>query len=316
MAETLTLKGTLKGHTDWVTSIATPLDNSDTILSSSRDKSIIVWNLSRDETNYGVPRRRLTGHGHFVQDVVISSDGQFALSGSWDGTLRLWDLNTGATTRRFVGHTKDVLSVAFSVDNRQIVSGSRDRTIKLWNTLGECKYTIQDSEAHTGWVSCVRFSPVTSNPIIVSGGWDKMVKVWNLTNCKLRTNLVGHTGYINTVTVSPDGSLCASGGKDGVAMLWDLAEGKRLYSLDAGDIIHSLTFSPNRYWLCAATQSGIKIWDLESKSIVDELKPEFPNMGKKTQIPYCTSLNWSADGSTLYSGYTDGNIRVWGVGRV
>lgn len=125
MAETLTLKGTLKGHSDWVTSIATPLDNSDTILSSSRDKSIIVWNLSRDETNYGVPRRRLTGHGHFVQDVVISSDGQFALSGSWDGTLRLWDLNTGATTRRFVGHTKDVLSVAFSVDNRQIVSGSR-----------------------------------------------------------------------------------------------------------------------------------------------------------------------------------------------
>lgn len=63
-------------------------------------------------------------------------------------------------------------------------------------------------------------------------------------------------------------------------------------------------------------QSGIKIWDLESKSIVDELKPDFPNMGKKTQIPYCTSLNWSADGSTLYSGYTDGNIRVWGVGRV
>lgn len=56
----------------------------------------------------------------FLQDVVISSDGQFALSGSWDGTLRLWDLNTGITTRRFVGHTKDVLSVAFSVDNRQV----------------------------------------------------------------------------------------------------------------------------------------------------------------------------------------------------
>ena len=39
------------------------------------------------------------------------------------------------------------------------------------------------------------------------------VQVWNLTNCKLRANLQGHTGYINTVTVSPDGSLCASGGK-------------------------------------------------------------------------------------------------------
>jgi WD40 repeat protein len=59
--------------------------------------------------------------------------------------------------------------------------------------------------------------------------------------------------------------------KDGVAMLWDLAEGKRLYSLDAGDIIYALCFSPNRYWLCAATQSCVKIWDLESKSIVGEV---------------------------------------------
>lgn len=76
------------------------------ILSSSRDKSVIMWTLTRQEGTYGYPRRALTGHGHFVQDVVISSDGQFALSGSWDGTLRLWDLNTGTTTRRFVGHTK------------------------------------------------------------------------------------------------------------------------------------------------------------------------------------------------------------------
>eukprot|EP00270_Netrium_digitus_P008890 TRINITY_DN268_c0_g1_i1.p1 TRINITY_DN268_c0_g1~~TRINITY_DN268_c0_g1_i1.p1 ORF type:complete len:360 (+),score=57.93 TRINITY_DN268_c0_g1_i1:116-1081(+) len=320
MVEQLSLRGTLKGHSDWVTSIACPLDNSDMILSSSRDKSVILWSLTREDAgstgNYGFPRRRLTGHGGFVQDVVISSDGQFALSGSWDGTLRLWDLNSGTTTRRFVGHSKDVLSVAFSVDNRQIVSGSRDKSIKLWNTLGECKYTIQDQEAHTGWVSCVRFSPVNTHPIIVSGGWDRVVKVWNLTNCKLRTNLLGHSGYINTVTVSPDGSLCASGGKDGVAMLWDLAEGKRLYSLDAGDIIHALCFSPNRYWLCAATQTCIKIWDLESKSLVDVLVPEdFATKYKKAQMPYCVSLNWSADGTTLYSGYTDGHIRVWTVGR-
>ncbi len=50
------------------------------------------------------------------------------------------------------------------------------------------------------------------------------MKVWNLSNCKLRTNLVGHKGYVNTVTISPDGSLCASGGRDGTAMLWDLTE--------------------------------------------------------------------------------------------
>jgi guanine nucleotide-binding protein subunit beta-2-like 1 protein len=248
-----------------------------------------------------------------VSDVIISSDGQFALSGSWDGTLRLWEIASGRTTRRFVGHSKDVMSVAFSVDNRQIVSGSRDKTIKLWNTLGECKYTISE-EGHTEWVSCVRFSPAPQAPVIVSAGWDKLVKVWSLTNCKLSTNLIGHTGYLNTVTVSPDGSLCASGGKDGVAMLWDLNEGKRLYSLPAGDIINALVFSPNRYWLCAATTTSIKIWDLESKIVVDDLVPDFPALGKTAIVPYCTSLAWSADGSVLYSGYTDGKIQAWHVG--
>lgn len=107
---------------------------------------------------------------------MISSDGAYALSASWDKTLRLWELSTGQTTRRFVGHTGDVLSVSFSADNRQIVSGSRDRSIKLWNTLGDCKFTITD-KGHTEWVSCVRFSPNPQNPVIVSAGWDKLVKV-------------------------------------------------------------------------------------------------------------------------------------------
>jgi len=318
-SETLVLKGILKGHNGWVTSIATTPETSDMILSGSRDKTVIVWNLTKEGelASYGQPRRSLKGHSHFVEDVVISSDGQFALTCSWDHTLRLWDLNTGLSTRRFVGHNKDVLSVAFSADNRQIVSGARDKTIKLWNTLGECKYTIEEG-GHSEWVSCVRFSPNIANPLIVSGGWDKMVKVWNLTNCKLITNLIGHTGYINTVTVSPDGSLCASGGKDGTAMLWDLNEGKHLYSLDAGNVIHSLVFSPNRYWLCAATQTCIKIWDLESKSIVTDLNSNAPDFfvsqgNAKPQAPACVSLAWSADGTTLFAGYTDDMIRVWEV---
>jgi len=331
--------GCLKGHGGWVTALATTHQNDEVLVSASRDKSLIVWKLTRGEgeglddddtdgVQYGYPQKLLAGHTHFVEDVIISRDGSFCLSGSWDGTLRLWELETGKTARVFVGHDKDVLSVAFSADNRQIVSGSRDKTIKLWNTLGECKFTITD-DCHTEWVSCVRFSPQPLKvvdasgapkqiPLVVSCGWDKLVKVWNLSDCKLKNNLVGHTGYLNTVTVSPDGSLCASGGKDGQLMLWSLQEdGRFLYKLDAGDVIHALVFSPNRYWLCAATSSCIKIWDLETKIVVDELKPEFPAGGKKrVQTPYPISLCWSHNGTTLFSGYTDSVIRVWGVGGI
>lgn len=126
-AENLVLRGTLKGHSDWVTSLATTPEDPNLLLSSSRDKSVIAWQLthsSSDDDSYGYARRALRGHSHFVSDVVISSDGAFALSASWDSELRLWDIASGKTTRRFVGHDKDVLSVAFSVDNRQIVSGT------------------------------------------------------------------------------------------------------------------------------------------------------------------------------------------------
>jgi len=319
MGESMVLKegGVLKGHSGRINCVATTQEASNMLLTGGRDKKVVIWNLSReDPTQYGFPYKSLEGHAHFVEDIVISSDGQFALSSSWDTTLRLWDLVNARTTRRFLGHTKDVLSVAFSADNRQIVSGSRDKTIKLWNTLGECKYTIdeQQADAHTDWVSCVRFSPNTQIPIIVSAGWDRMVKVWNLSDCRLRNNLKGHTGYINTVAVSPDGSLCASGGKDTTAMLWDLNEGKHLYSLDGEDIINALAFSPTRYWLCAGTDSGIIIWDLESKRQVTKLGSDYPDFrpmqGKNCA---CTSLAWSADGSTLFGGYSDGMVRVWSI---
>merc|ERR1711976_1129308 len=310
------LRGTLQGHNGAITSIATNRDTPDVLISASRDKTIISWTLndtSSADDAAGVPKRSLQGHSHFVEDVVLSSDGAFALSCSWDRTLRLWDLKTGETTKTFVGHEKDVLSVAFSADNRQIVSGSRDRSLKLWNTLGECKGTIgtKKNNSHTEWVSCVRFSPNTANPLIVSCGWDKDVKVWDLKSFELKYTLHGHTGYVNSVAVSPDGSICASGGKDGVAMLWDLNEGSHLYSLNVGSVINALEFSPSKYWLCAATDKCIRIWDLETRTAVCDLTDfvASPTYGKRK--PPCTCLAWGADGRTLYAGYADHIIRVW-----
>ena len=290
--------------------MATSAENPDVLISGSRDRTILVWQLTRGADSYAFAHRSLQGHSHFVEDIAVSSDGQFCLSASSDSTLRLWNLTTGQTEKRFIGHQKDVLSVAFSADNRQIVSGSRDKTIKLWNTLGECKYTITD-KCHDGWVSCVRFSPSNTQPLLVSCGWDKLVKIWTLTSCTLRANLPGHQGYLNTVTVSPDGSLCASGGKDGQAILFDLFEAKKLYALNAdGAVINALCFSPSRYWLCAATTPAIIIWDLESKQVVDEITLP-PPIGKRATPTYCTSLCWSSDGSTLFAGFTDSKIRVY-----
>lgn len=60
----------------------------------------------------------LTGHSHFVSDLALSNENCYAVSSSWDKTLRLWDLRAGKTSRKFYGHTKEVFTVAFSPDNR------------------------------------------------------------------------------------------------------------------------------------------------------------------------------------------------------
>ncbi|KAI3883105.1 hypothetical protein MKX03_012505 [Papaver bracteatum] len=270
MAETLILHGTLVDHNDMVTAIACLIDNLNMIVSSSRDKSILVWTLNEKEGNYGVPKFRLT------------------VSGSWDGELRLWDLSTGVTAHTFI--------VAFATDNTEIVSASRDRSIKVWNTLGECKHTIQDGDSHTNCVSCVRFIPETLEPTIVSASWDKTVKLWNLTNCTLRNNLAGHGGHVRALF--PFHLMVRYVQVVVLMMLFCFRIWLRVrnwISLDAGGMIHGLCFNPNRYCLCAAIEEVVKIWDLETRSRF-----------------YCSSVNWSSDGSSLFTGYTNGTIRVWG----
>ncbi|KAJ3424864.1 receptor for activated protein kinase c rack1 [Anaeramoeba flamelloides] len=313
----LILKCVLEGHNGWVTSIATTPENPNMFVTSSRDKTLLVWNINEEQVSgyqedYAFPVKSLHGHSHFVEDVTISSDGMFALSGSWDKTLRLWDLTTGKCTQQFIGHTGDVLSVTFSAENRQILSSSRDKTVRLWNTLGKCKYVIEDKSSHNDWVSSVRFSPLLKSTTFVSSSWDKTVKMWNLNGCKLEKNLYGHTEQVNCVEMSPDGSLCASGGKDGKAILWDLEKQAGLKVLDVGEEVNALSFSPNRFWLATASRNGIKIWQLQQDYLLAELNDTF-KVGKKGIKPRPISLAWSHDGNTLFVGYTDNKIRVWAV---
>jgi guanine nucleotide-binding protein subunit beta-2-like 1 protein len=310
---TISYGGQLKGHRDWVTSLACPQvsDSNIKVVSASRDKTIVAWksvDTNSEDEEKAIPQRRLEGHSDFVEDIALSNNAEFALSASWDRSLRLWNLKTGDCITKFLGHTKDILSVAFSPDNRQIVSGGRDSKLKMWNVKGECMYTM-DKDCHSGWVNSVRFSPTVQTPIIVSGGDDNLVKVWSLTEFRCLETLKGHTGTVNSVAVSPDGSLCASGGKDGKAKLWDLSRSEHLYELECNEPINQIAFSPNRYWLCAATASGVRVWDLEDKKPIAELIPETTFKYK----PQCTSIAWSVDGNTLYSGFTDNTIREWNV---
>ena len=154
------------GHGGWVTSLAVGEEEVDGetvefLLSGSRDKTLIKWDLVKDEefeedAPFGKAKKLLTGHSHFISQIRLTGDSRYAFSSSWDGTCRLWNMKTGRTISKLIGHERDVLSIDLSPDDRQIITGGQDKKIKIWNTRSECKHTV-DANAHTDAVSCVKF---------------------------------------------------------------------------------------------------------------------------------------------------------------
>lgn len=132
----------------------------------------------------------------------------------------------------------------------------------------------------------------------------KTIKIWNTISheLSLTSELNVHTGPIHSIEISPDGSLLVSGGRDEEVRLFDLSDGSFLFSFPAEASVNQVGFSPTRYWLTVATDSGLKVWDLECKVLVADIP---------SRSPSCLCFSWSRDGTILFAGFSDNKIRTW-----
>jgi WD40 repeat protein len=249
------------------------------------------------------------GHFDAVYSVAFSPDGARALSGSFDHTLKLWDVRTGSLLRTFEGHTDWVQSVAFSPDGREVLSGSKDKTIKLWNAAtGQVERAFS---GHTEGVSSVAFSPDGTQ--VLSGAADTTLRLWDASTGENIRTFQGQLGPIRAVAFSHDGSRLLSGSEDGSVKVWDAASGKLLNTFQAlaSDSIYTVAFSPDNSRILAGDQGGvIYVWDV----MTGRLLFKFWGRTSADRAPFTTfvsSVDFSPDGSRILSGGADGTLKVW-----
>nr|WP_198525340.1 WD40 repeat domain-containing protein [Oscillatoria sp. PCC 10802] len=202
----------------------------------------------------------LKGHSDWVSAVAVTPDGSRAISGSRDGTVKVWNLDSGEELLTLEGHSAPVYAVAVTPDGSRAISGSRDGTVKVWNLdSGEELHTLK---GHSDWVNAVAVTPDGLRAI--SGSDDGTVKVWNLVSGKKLHTLKGHSGLVNAVAVTPDGLRAISGSDDRTVKIWDLRSGKLIASF-TGD-------SPIK--CCAVAQDGVTVVAGEESGRVHFLRLE------------------------------------------
>jgi WD40 repeat protein len=137
----------------------------------------------------GRHRVALRGHSAPVNALVFSPDGRHLLTGSDDGTARVWDARSGALERTLRGHDGTVRGVAYSADGRFIATAGSDATVRVWPAAGGEPVVLVGHEAA---VNSAEFDD--SGDRVVSAADDGTVRVWDAAGGEPLVVLYRHQG--------------------------------------------------------------------------------------------------------------------------
>lgn len=248
--------------------------------------------------------RSLEAHSNNVLSVAFSPDGRRLVSGSWDMTLLLWNIEKSVIVASLRGHNDWVYCVAYAPNGRYIASGSYDKTVKLWDPFdGECLNTL---EGHESFVNSIAFSP--GGKYIASGSYDKTVKIWDVETGECVRTFDGHRLEVWSVAFSPDGRFLASSSYDNTIKIWNVATGDDLLTLEGHRKgINSVAFSPDGRFLASGSyDKTIRLWDVHAGQCIDTLEGHYISVN---------SVAFSPDGHLLASGSYDKTIKLWDMDK-
>jgi serine/threonine protein kinase len=254
----------LLGHSQWVYSAVFSPDGQ-LFATASDDDKISLWNVSD-----GSQLREIQASFGGITAIDISANNLLIASGSWDGTVGLWQ-KSGQLLRTLEGHENSIRDIEFSPDGSLLASGADDHTVRLWRVSdGSLLHTLR---GHSAAIRKVSFSP--DGIWLASASDDDTINLWHVSDGSLTKELEGHNDSVIELAFSTDSSLMASGADDGRILLWQIPEGAMIRVLEEySESIMGLDFSPEGNLLAAGAWDGaIFFWGL-SEAI--QLETETP----------------------------------------
>jgi WD40 repeat protein len=263
----------------------------------------VEWSLAEDEQDESDPSIHYVSqskHQGAARACAISPDGAFAVTGSSDKTLMLWDLASGADVFGMEGHWDEVSACAWSADGRFIVSASHDRSLKIWDAAA--RRLVRTLSGHADMVTSCAISP--DSRYVLSASWDRSVRLWDAASGAEVRCLSGHTKTVGACAFAPDGRYAVSGSWDHTLRLWDLQSGSEAAVLEGHtDAVSACACSPDGRWIVSGSYDGtLRVWDASRRTTITTLA------GHARAVFTCA---FSADGQFVISGGRDQTVRVW-----
>jgi WD40 repeat protein len=257
-----------------------------------------------------VLQRTLQAHSGWVTGVAFSADGLRLASGSWDQTVKFWDVATGQALGHIDGEIKGLEALAFSDDGHWLAAENSTNTVALWDaTTGQEIRTLSGNQpsgllSRGNWVYSIAFSP--DSRWLASGVDDKTVRLWEVKTGRAVRDLPGLRRSVIYIAFSPDGRWLASGSDGKTIKIWEVATGREMRNLSGHrKDVYAVAFSPDSRWLASASgDKTVKLWDVVAGREIHTLE------GHRNSV---TSLAFSPDGRWLASGSWDRTVKIWDV---
>ncbi|EFJ45389.1 hypothetical protein VOLCADRAFT_63754, partial [Volvox carteri f. nagariensis] len=168
---------------------------------------------------------RLYGHTAAVHAVDMTVDQRLILSGSSDGTVRVWGMEFGSCLAVYPGHVFPVWDVASCPLGHWFASGGADRVARLW--VSERTAPLRLLVGHSADVDVVRWHP--NGTLVGTASADRTLRLWDVREGKCVRYLSGGLyGSPTSMAMSPDGLHLAAGTDEGQVLVWDLGTARRL----------------------------------------------------------------------------------------